>query len=172
MSPYERGLVRSPRKTDAILEKALGSRFHDTPEGPGWEPPVRHLGDFSRVKLLQEWKRFQAFLTPYLQGNALLPPRILRQIYSVRKTTTSCSIKKRSAINAQEIFNRAGRKHIHGCDSLKEKCTVQLVWTQKKSAERLANPHSIYNFRLDLIRSHESSIPHVQVTKLQSWESC
>ena len=35
MSPYERDLVRSPRKTDAVLEKALGSLFHDTPEGPG-----------------------------------------------------------------------------------------------------------------------------------------
>ena len=115
-------------QNDAILEKALGSRFHHTPEGPGWEPPVCHLGDFSRVKLLQ------AFLTPYLQGNALLRPRILRQIYSVRKRTTSCSMKKnRSAINAQEIFNRAGRKHIHGCDSLKEKCTVQLLLTETKA---------------------------------------
>lgn len=39
-----------------------------------------------------------------------------------------------------------------------------------KSAERLANPNSTFvtgtdNFRLDSIRSHESSIPHVQVTK-------
>ena len=129
-----KGLVRSPLKTDAILEKALGSRFHDTPEGPGWEPPVRHLGDFSHVKLLQWWKRLQAFLTTYLKGDALLRLRILRQIYSVRKRTMSCSMKKkRRAINAQEIFNRAGRKHIHGCDSLKEKCTVQLVWTQTKA---------------------------------------
>ena len=40
-----------------------------------------------------------------------------------------------------------------------------------KSAERLANPNSTFvtgtdNFRLDSLRSHESSIPHVQVTKL------
>ena len=35
MDTYERGLVRSPRKTDAILEKALGPRFYDTPQGPG-----------------------------------------------------------------------------------------------------------------------------------------
>ena len=39
-----------------------------------------------------------------------------------------------------------------------------------KSAERLANPNSTFvtgtdNFRLDSIRSHESFIPHVQVTK-------
>ena len=30
MSPYERGLVRSPRKTDAILEKALGSHLGES----------------------------------------------------------------------------------------------------------------------------------------------
>ena len=38
------------------------------------------------------------------------------------------------------------------------------------SAERLANPTSAFvtgteNFRLDSIKSHESSIPHVQATK-------
>ena len=30
MSPYERGLVPSPRKTDAILEKVLGSVAYTT----------------------------------------------------------------------------------------------------------------------------------------------
>jgi len=35
--------------------------------------------------------------------------------------------------NTQEIFNGTGRKHIHGCDSLKEKYTVQLVWAQTKA---------------------------------------
>ena len=77
---------------------------------------------------------------------------------------------KRSAINAQEIFNRAARKHIHGCDSLKEKMYCATCVDSYKSAERLASPNSTFvtgtdNFRLDSIRSHESSIPHIQVTK-------
>ena len=158
MSPYERGLVRSPRKTDAILEKALGSRFHDTPEGPGWEPPVRHLGDFSRVKLLQEWKRFQAFLTTYLQGNALLRPRILRQIYSVRK----CDQRSRN-------FQPSWKKTFPWLRFIERKMYCATCVDSNKSTERLANPNSTFvtgtdNFRLDWIRSHESSIPHVQVT--------
>ena len=121
--------------------------------------PKRDLGE-SHHRATSHCKNeedFKLFLSLYLsQGNVLIWPLILRTTYSMKR--------ERGAISSKEIFNRVRRKHIHGCDfSEAERCTVELVWAQAHSAERLANPISALvtgtdNFHLDLIRSHESAL--------------
>lgn len=112
----------------STLGKAFRPCFHVTQKQPGRESPKgHHLGIFFM------WPVTESHWVPYKNEveNVPLQPIILSQIHTVQQRTMHCMKRKRSAISCQEIFNWVRIKHISGRDnSVKERCTVELVWTQ------------------------------------------
>lgn len=169
MSPYERGLVRSPHKTDPILEKALGSRFHDTPEGPEWEPPVCHLGDFfpitSRRKTILSF--FDALPSRKSPSTAEDPKADLQ---CLQEDHVMQHEEEKKCDQSSRNFQPSWKKTYPSRRFIERQMYCATWMDSNKSAERLGNPNLTFvtgtdNFRLDSIRSHGSSVTHVQVTK-------
>ena len=72
---------------------------------------------------------------------------ILSQIYIIHQRTTHSMKRERSVISGQEIFEQV---------AVKERGTVELMWTSSNSGRRLANPNSAFVTGTDNLFDKES----------------
>ena len=107
--------------------------------------PWHFRGTWVRAASLPSWKFFARQVTPRMKTissffDALpsrkcpaIQPRILRQIYSVRKRTRHAAWRKKGVRSTLKKFSTELEENISmAAIYWRKKCTVQLVWTQTK----------------------------------------
>ena len=128
------------------------------------------------------WRFFARHVTPRMKKISsffdALPPRKRPATAEDPKADLQCSQEdhvmqheeKKKCDQRSRNFQPSWKKTYPWLRFIEGKMYCATCVDSNKSAERLANPNSTIvtgtdNFRLDSIRSHESSIPHLQVTK-------